>query len=566
MKQRGHLTYRNVLNVFPVIISVIALILYYPSLFGKFVIDDGSYFDDTVLTHLNLTDIKAVFRESTNRWGELLPLRDYLYVIEYNVFAEWTTGYHIISLMLFLASGFLVYYWTRVLFENHAFKDHTAANKNWLVKVSACILMSFFLLNPMYVESVAYISGQKDILSLFLIVASFFFLYKIGRKSTQNVVWLFLFGVLLHYLAVLSKLIALASIIFIPFLWLITSNKKSRDILKLVGFWLLANIPVFIWIQYVFAQPKLTDIMISTSVYERTLRAINILGHHLSRIAWPNELSFGYIFLWRKEYNFHWYTNFDLFTVIGLVFILVLMVLFFRYRNSLITLGMLLFIIYLLPVLSIFPDMPNEKIYDRYLAIPLLGIFLMVLSLMQLISRLWPKSKVALAGFVVFLWVSWSVMTVNYIPTFKSDLAVRENRYRLNPNNDFNIMNYVKLLISAKKFAQAEFIIENIDTNANLSECIVEYLLGLSYMDQNKVDQAEKLLYSSSIKASKTHDYPDANYLLAVIYLNKGKVALAEALLKEQLAHPYKPLYQTIRIEKLLKEIHDNKKKLEKSD
>ena len=112
---------------------------------------------------------------------------------------------------------------------------------------------------------------------------------------------------------------------------------------------------------------------------------------------------------------------------------------------------MLLFIIYLLPALSIFPDMPNEKIYDRYLALPLIGIFMIVLGLIHLIHRFWPKTKLVLAGFIVFLCVSWTVMTVNYIPVFKSDLAVRENRYNLNPNNDFNIINYVEFIDASIK-------------------------------------------------------------------------------------------------------------------
>ncbi|WP_223550795.1 tetratricopeptide repeat protein [Aestuariivivens sp. NBU2969] len=561
MKQKSANIYYKILSHFPLLISIITVILYYHSLFGEFIIDDVTYLDNTKLTSLNPLDIKAVFVEATNKWGELLPLRDYLYVLEYNTFGKWTTGYHLVSLLLFIASGFMVYYFSKLLFEDRIFKDQAPANKYWPVQLSACIVMSFFLLNPMYVESVAYISGQKDILSVFMILISLVFLYKTGKKSTKPMYWIFGLGILFHYLAVLSKLSALATIIFVPFLWLITSDKNPRHLLKLVGFWLLANIPVFLWVQYILTLPSLGKIFVYTPLFERLMRAINIIGIHLNRITWPNELRFGYEFLWPKANDFHWYTNFNLYSLIGLLFIFVLIFLFFKYRKSYITLGMLFFIIYLAPALSIFPDLPNEKIYDRYLALPLIGIFIVILGLLYLLQKYWPKTKLVLAGCVVFLCVCWYVMTINYIPVYRNDVTVWENNYRLDPNKDFNIHAYIRALILNKKFTQAEFVIKNIDSkvNVNMSDALIEYYLGFNYFAQEKYELAEPLLFSSTIKAYKSGAYPHANYYLAIIYLNKGEVEKAEKLLREQLALPNKVLLDVIKIEKLLEEIQQLK-------
>ena len=85
-----------------------ATIIYYPSFFGKFIGDDVSYFQhNDILMNLSPLDFKAIFLYPSNNWGELLPVRDYLYVLEYTAFKEWTTGYHIISLTLFLFSAFV---------------------------------------------------------------------------------------------------------------------------------------------------------------------------------------------------------------------------------------------------------------------------------------------------------------------------------------------------------------------------------------------------------------------------------------------------------------------------
>ena len=129
MKHLAINIYQKVLKLFPYIISAIAVVIYYPSLFGRFVIDDGSYFNNTLLTQLKISDVKAVFMGATNRWGEMLPLRDYLYVLEYNAFGKWTTGYHIVSLLLFIATGFVIYYWAKVLFKDKKLKDLAPAFK-----------------------------------------------------------------------------------------------------------------------------------------------------------------------------------------------------------------------------------------------------------------------------------------------------------------------------------------------------------------------------------------------------------------------------------------------------
>ncbi|WP_242135029.1 hypothetical protein [Aestuariivivens marinum] len=560
MKQQGLNLYHKILSIFPIIISIIAIILYYPSLFGEFVIDDNTYFDDSKLIQLKASDLKVVFMEATNRWGELLPLRDYLYVLEYNTFGKWTTGYHLVSLLLFIASGFIVYYWSKLLFKDNTFKDYAPTVKYWSTEVSACIVMSLFLLNPMYVESVAYISGQKDILSVLMIVTTLFFLYKTGKTSTKRPYWIYGLGILFHYLAVLSKLSALATILFVPVLWLITSDKTPKDILKMVTLWFITNIPVMLWIQYIFTLPNLNQVPLPTPLFERVFRAINIFGVHLSRMVWPNELTFGYEFLWPKVYEFHWYTNFNFYSLIGLLFIFILIFLFFKYRKSYITLGMLFFIIYLAPALSIFPDLPNEKVYDRYLALPLIGMFMVLLGLLHLIKSFWPKTKLLLLGFVVLLCVSWTVMTVNYIPAYQNDLALRERSYQLNPSDANKFHAYIRSLVKYKKHAEVEFLIKNIDTTKiKMSDAYIEFYLGFNYFAQQKYELAEPLLFSSSIKANKSRRYPAANYLLAVIFINKGENEIAEKLLREQLAYPHKLIYDVIEIEKLLKKIEQVK-------
>ena len=108
---------------------------------------------------------------------------------------------------------------------------------------------------------------------------------------------------------------------------------------------------------------------------EKILRALNIIGIHLGRIVWPWPLSFGYPFEGKWSFN--------IFFIIGILTVSVVLYFLFKRKRSLTILGLLLFGIYLLPVLQVFPEMDNSMIYDRYLAIPLIGIFIILFEVFK---------------------------------------------------------------------------------------------------------------------------------------------------------------------------------------
>jgi len=236
--------FQIVLSKLPFIVTLISILIYYPSLFGEFVLDDITYFvENDLLTQKSPLDIVSIFSEPSNYWGEFLPVRDYLYVLEYYFFREHTLGYHLISLLLFLVAGFVLYNWVKALLNDYYPTEPLVKGKLDPASLGASVIVALFLLHPMYVECVAYISGQKDILSMFFILISLSFLYKAGKQSFQNG-WIFVLGVCFHYLAVLSKLGALSTIIFVPLLWYISTTIKFRKLLKMTLVWLLANLPV----------------------------------------------------------------------------------------------------------------------------------------------------------------------------------------------------------------------------------------------------------------------------------------------------------------------------------
>jgi hypothetical protein len=229
MSDRNKSLFQNVVKLFPFIIILISIIIYYPSLFGEFIIDDTTYFTNDLFTKLNPSDFKSIFLQPSNYWGELYPVRDYLNVLEFYFFGFNTLGYHVISIIIYIVSAIVLFNWIKELFLDFN-KDNKALQSIKLKgQIIACILMAFFLLAPMYVENVAYISGQKDILSVLFILLTLYFLYKAGKTTSKKILFLFL-GILFHYIAVLSKFSALSSILFIPILWFKSISTFSKCI------------------------------------------------------------------------------------------------------------------------------------------------------------------------------------------------------------------------------------------------------------------------------------------------------------------------------------------------
>ena len=81
MSNSNKIIRQKLVIAFPFIISFIAILIYIPALQGEFILDDITYFKNDLFSRLTPYDLKAIFLETSNYWGEHLPLRDYIYVL-----------------------------------------------------------------------------------------------------------------------------------------------------------------------------------------------------------------------------------------------------------------------------------------------------------------------------------------------------------------------------------------------------------------------------------------------------------------------------------------------------
>lgn len=498
-------------------------VLYLNNISGEFVWDDRTYFlDNDILPYLKPWNIREILLFPSNYWGELLPVRDLLYVVEYQLFGSFTTGYHVVSLIIYLLTGSVLYLFLERLYAD-AKCTWSALPVSYGTKLQPLLVTAFFLLHPAHVEAVAYISGQKDLLfGLFSSLALYVF-YDSSVKNDLNLKK-FALAVVFYYLSVLSKLTAVTTAIFIAVLWLFFLRKQNECFFKKAAVWTAFNIPVALWVFYSMSFSKgamSADQMLP--VWDRTVRALKILGAHLLLVLKPFTLSFGYPFDSSVRLDGNFWT--------GIVFIALIMVSAFLRKEKMAVFGLLLFLIYMLPSLQFIVTLSNAAIYDRYLFLPVLGIGIGIERLASLSVMRWQWTKGAIVALWVLVLISLSVLTYRYVPSFKNDVVSTHNSYQQFPEWPTSSFNYVYALIEAGRLNEALDVTMREKTFESPA-WVRSYFIGWIHLNKGEEAEALKFLEQSSYMCMIGGYFPFPDIPLARILIERGDYKRARVLLE----------------------------------
>jgi tetratricopeptide (TPR) repeat protein len=145
----------------------LVLLAYLPSLGGPFFTDDHAYVvDNAALRTVPLDRPWRLFVERTNPF-EYLPLRDLSYRIDLALFGEVPAGFKAHNLLLYALCCWLVWLTTTELVR--FFEPDTVVSRHEPGRATpawvAAIATALFAAHPAHVESVAWISGRKDLVS-----------------------------------------------------------------------------------------------------------------------------------------------------------------------------------------------------------------------------------------------------------------------------------------------------------------------------------------------------------------------------------------------------------------
>ncbi|TNE45075.1 MAG: hypothetical protein EP343_27785 [Deltaproteobacteria bacterium] len=296
---------------------------------------------------------------------------------------------------------------------------------------------ALFAFHPTSVETVAWVTGRKELLvALFGLAATYSMVLLFQQATWKRWSWLMLWSML----AFLAKPNA---VFLVPlFLWWVlfrpkphakevdpeqSSQPPSRVMLLLYGGFVVASSLVLVVISSRW-QAKLGALEGQRSLVEILDRAVWALGYHLKLLLFPVQLRIKYIV---------GPDGFDLYHLFGLVAITwsLVVLLHPRTRRSLWSLATVLAISAYLPSSNLLPL--RRYISDTYLFVPMLGGALWAALVLRFLAQQW---KTALAYRAITLasgglLLTLAVLSTLQVQVWRDPVSLWQHSYRYHPNS-----------------------------------------------------------------------------------------------------------------------------------
>ncbi len=192
----------------PLLIVVVTLAAFFPALMNGFVNwdDDKILYDNPYYRGLGWVQLKWMF--TTFLMGHYQPLTWLSFAFDYQLWGMEPFGYHLTSLLLHAANSVLFYFVSRRLLC--AAFSTSYEEMNWRLDLSAGLSALLFAIHPLRVESVAWATERRDVLSGLFFFATIYFYCRGVESASANIRRRWLFAtVAAYFLSLLSKATAI---------------------------------------------------------------------------------------------------------------------------------------------------------------------------------------------------------------------------------------------------------------------------------------------------------------------------------------------------------------------
>ena len=496
MKNRKHEVRKTVTapaaarsGAWPWVLAVVGAVVvvfwaYSPAMHGEFLFDDNAL-------PFSLPNAAAPLRA----WiGQIRPVLMFTYWINSRLSAEDPYSYHVFNVILHCLTSLLMFPMVRRLLEWSGARESL---RNLLAGFAALL----FLLHPVQAESVAYLAGRSEALSVLLVFASFaVFLYRpqpaVAWPRVAAVLALFGAGVLAkEHTVVLPALLLLTDYWWNPGFsfqgirrnWKLYLPMAVGAAAGVAFFWNLIlgadtggtagfGLKEFTWYQYFFTQCRALFVYIGMFVLPVNLTA-----------DWDFPIS---------------RTILDRGAIFGLLALLALAAAAWRYRRRfpLASYGYFVFLLLMSPTSSILPI--KDPIAERRLYFSMFGLLLI---LVDLLSRL-KVDRRALATACLIVALAAAGATRARAAVWADPVSLWEDTVRHSPNKRRAHFQLAFAYFQQARYGQA---LEEFQKTAELGPVTPDLLLdwGLAYDHLGQFDQALVKFQQAALMHPTAHFY-----------------------------------------------------------
>lgn len=399
--------------IYVVLIASILAVYWQVNQFDFINMDDNIYVTDNAEIKSGFT-FDELRRVLTSKYFNLwIPLVRLSFKFDYQLYGFKAGGYHLSNLILHILSTLLLF-WLFCRMTGAVWKSAFVA--------------AFFALHPLHVESVAWISERKDVLSVFFWILSLcFYIFYTEKKSTKR----YLLVLFSFIMALMSKpmVVTLPLIMILLDYWPLKRFTMEKGNLLLwqlkekLPFFILSAVLVIISLYNPDATGNQT-FSLSDRMANMPISFITYLG----KAFWPHDMTIYYLFS-----NFPSWKN--LLAACLLIIIVTTFVILMANRLPYLFVGWLWFTITISPVIGII-QIGTHAIADRYSYVPLIGIGLMLAwGVPALIKKNIYRKNILFFSALIFI-VIMSILAwrqcgywKNSVLLFSHALDVKKNNY-----------------------------------------------------------------------------------------------------------------------------------------
>jgi Flp pilus assembly protein TadD len=409
-------------NIFllSLLLFVLTVCVFMPALQGNFL-----YFDEHVYVMINshvnsgLSWTNVLWAFTSLDYANWHPLTWISHMTDVQIYGLNPWGHHLTNVLLHALNTVLVFL---------VFRRMTGAG--W----RSLIVALLFGLHPLRVQSVAWISERKDVLSTFFWLLTMWTYIKFAEESkTQGRKTKLFYGltVLFFVMGLMSK----TMLVTLPFVFLLLDfwplkrweqkNKWNLFFEKIPFFLLTITVSIIAYI----AQQKggMIGQLPNLHFSDRFGNALISYVRYLGKFFWPENLCIDY------THPGHWpiieVVAASLFLVC--VSILVLMV---RRGKPYLLVGWFWYLGTLVPVINLV-QLASQSIADRYTYIPLIGIYMLLVWEACELTKPWRHQVIILSTIATVMFVVCITRTRHEISFWKDDVTVWSHAVAVTKDN-----------------------------------------------------------------------------------------------------------------------------------
>lgn len=450
---------------------LITLGIYAPVLQSDFVdYDDPGYVTENVVVKQGLTLSGVVWAFKSIILGNWHPVTWLSHMLDCTLFGLDPMGHHVINVLWHAANAGLLFFLLSRL-----------TGTVW----RSALVAALFAWHPLHVESVAWVSERKDVLSTFFGLLAILYYHRHVTGQQRGA-----YGLSLVFFAI--SLLAKPMLVTLPFVLLLldywplerlrwpraaatTTGPEPlppaddqpertvawRDVLveKLPYLALtVACAGVAVWTQ---KAGKAVATLEAVSLQERLLNVITSYATYLQQMIWPRDLIIPYLFKHEQSLA---QALVPLLALLGVTAVAG----FFRTQRYLLT-GWCLYLGTLVPVIGLV-HVGEQAHADRYTYIPLLGIFVMAAWGTATLLRSLPRFRTAAIAFWVLVLLACLPLTWRQTRVWRSTETLFSHTVAKDPGNRIAVANLAEYCIQAGEAARAVKLLQDFNRYARPGE------------------------------------------------------------------------------------------------